>query len=67
MDGMWFKHCPKCGHYVKKVDPQESAMCCACGWQEYVIPYYCDFRHRYCTADEDVFSISEQMHGVGSR
>jgi hypothetical protein len=53
MDGMWYKHCPKCGNYVKKIDPQESGMCNSCGWQEYVIVYYCEIRGRYCRSDAD--------------
>jgi len=53
MDGMWYKHCPKCGNYVKKVDPQDSGMCCACGWVEYVVTYYCELRHRFCIVDEE--------------
>lgn len=35
MDGMWYKRCPHCGNYVKKHEPQESALCCVCGWKEY--------------------------------
>jgi len=60
MDGMWYKHCPDCGNYVKKSDPLESGMCCACGWEEYAPPYYCEVRHRYCTADADRSDKPEQ-------
>ena len=27
--------CPHCGNYVKKQEPQISALCCVCGWEEY--------------------------------
>jgi hypothetical protein len=53
MNGMWYKHCPKCGNYVKKTDPQESGVCYACGWVEYVAVFYCEVRHRYCIEDKD--------------
>jgi hypothetical protein len=54
MADMWFKRCPQCGTYIKKIDPQESAMCCACGWEEYVGVFYCDVVHTYCThLDQD--------------
>jgi anaerobic ribonucleoside-triphosphate reductase len=48
MANMWFKRCPQCGTYMKKLEPQESAMCCACGWEEYVGTFYCDVVDRYC-------------------
>ena len=53
MDGMWCKHCPKCGNYVMKADPRESGMCKACGWVEYVAVFYCELRRRYCIENED--------------
>ena len=53
MEGMWCKHCPKCGNYVMKTDPRESGMCKACGWVEYVAVFYCELRRRYCIEDED--------------
>lgn len=48
MDGMWFKRCARCGCYLKKTDPQESGMCCACGWSEYPEQYFCDVIDNYC-------------------
>jgi len=55
MTDLWFKRCPRCGTYMKKSDPQESAMCCACGWEEYRGAFYCDIVHNYCArlAQED--------------
>jgi len=54
MADMWFKRCPQCGTYMKKFDPQESALCSACGWKEYVVVFYCEVLHRYCThLDQD--------------
>lgn len=49
MTGMWYKHCPQCGNYIKKSDLQESGMCCTCGWEEYVSLLYCEVVHKYCT------------------
>ena len=48
MEGMWFKHCPRCLNYLKKSDPQESAMCCACGWAEYERTFYCEILNQFC-------------------
>ena len=48
MHGMWYKLCPQCRNYMKKADPQESSTCCACGWEEYIPPYYCEFVHTFC-------------------
>jgi len=48
MADMWFKRCPQCGTYMKKLDPQDSSMCCACGWEEYVGAFYCDVVNRFC-------------------
>jgi hypothetical protein len=48
MDGMWIKQCPRCKNYMKKNNPQDCAMCCACGWEEYVTTFYCEVAHRYC-------------------
>jgi anaerobic ribonucleoside-triphosphate reductase len=48
MADMWFKRCPQCGTYMKKTEPQESSMCCACGWQEYVGEFYCEVVDGYC-------------------
>lgn len=64
MDGMWYKHCPDCGNYLKKTDPQEAGMCYACGWEEYDPPYYCEVRHCFCTAntDADRSSPPEELH-----
>ena len=33
---------------MKKTDPEESCMCCACGWQEKTGPVYCEHIHNYC-------------------
>jgi len=49
MADMWFKRCPQCGNYMKKTAPQESGMCCACGWEEYVVAFYCEVVNRYCS------------------
>jgi hypothetical protein len=49
MADMWFKRCPQCGTYMKKLDPQESGMCCACGWEEYTGAFYCEVVNSYCT------------------
>jgi hypothetical protein len=48
MDGIWFKRCAQCGNYLKKAAPQESGICCACGWTEYAPPYFCDIIENYC-------------------
>ncbi len=51
MDGIWFKRCPHCGNYMKKTDPEESCMCCACGWQERQergVLYFCELTNKYC-------------------
>ncbi len=62
MDNVWFfKHCPQCGNYLKKRDPQESAMCCSCGWQEYVVAFYCEFRGRFCSEDEFASSLPAKI------
>ncbi len=63
MDTIWFfKHCPRCGNYLKKLDPQESAMCCSCGWQEYVAPYYCEFRRRFCSEEPGFPCVQEKVY-----
>ena len=50
MDGMmWYKLCPQCGNYMKKNDPQETGMCCSCGWEEYAPPFFCELVNKYCT------------------
>ena len=49
MADMWFKRCPRCGNYMKKVEPQESSTCLACGWEEYVAAFYCEVVNTYCT------------------
>ena len=48
MEGMWFKQCPLCRNYLKKKDPQEAGMCCACGWEEYASAFFCDIVGQYC-------------------
>ncbi len=63
MDTIWyFKHCPQCGNYLKKLDPQESGMCCCCGWQEYVAGYYCEFRRRFCADDRSARTEAEKLY-----
>jgi anaerobic ribonucleoside-triphosphate reductase len=49
MEGIWCKQCPRCGNYLKKTDPQEAGMCCACGWEEYVPAFFCEIVNRYCS------------------
>lgn len=49
MADMWFKRCPRCGNYMKKIEPQESATCFSCGWEEYVAAFYCEVINKYCT------------------
>jgi hypothetical protein len=48
MDGVWYKLCPQCKNYIKKTEPQDSAMCCACGWEEYPVTFFCEVVNRYC-------------------
>jgi uncharacterized C2H2 Zn-finger protein len=62
MDGMWYKRCPRCGNYIKKRDPQESGVCCACGWEEYINSIYCEATRNYCTllSAEGAATISSQ-------
>ncbi len=48
MDGIWYKLCPKCRNYIKKVDPQDSGICCACGWEEHPVMYFCEIADKYC-------------------
>jgi len=48
MNGKWWKRCPQCGNYIMKDDPRESAMCCACGWEEYRHGAYCDVVNQHC-------------------
>jgi anaerobic ribonucleoside-triphosphate reductase len=57
MADMWFKRCPQCGTYMKKVEPQESGMCCACGWEEYVGAFYCEVVDKYCTHLSQDYSL----------
>jgi len=52
MSDMWFKRCPQCGNYMKKREPQDSGMCCACGWEEYVASFYCDAVNGFCIHPE---------------
>jgi hypothetical protein len=65
MADMWYKLCPNCSNYLKKADPLESGMCCACGWEEYVTAYYCEVLHRFCSAycpgNKNQGAASEQM------
>jgi hypothetical protein len=50
MVDMWFIRCPRCGNYANKSDPQESAICRACGWEEYAgASFYCDIVNGFCT------------------
>lgn len=49
MDGMWYKRCPRCNNYMKKIDPRECGMCCACGWEEYETLVFCEVVNHYCT------------------
>jgi hypothetical protein len=49
MQGIWFKRCPRCGNYIKKINPEELCMCCACGWEETVLSHFCEIVHNYCT------------------
>lgn len=62
MDGMWYKRCPQCGNYMKKQDPQESAMCCACGWEEYIKSFFCAIGNDFCTrlTAEGALALSRQ-------
>jgi hypothetical protein len=48
MDGMWFKRCPRCGNYMTKEDPRETCQCCACGWEEESLLFFCDAVSNYC-------------------
>jgi predicted RNA-binding Zn-ribbon protein involved in translation (DUF1610 family) len=48
VEGMWHLHCPQCGEYIKKSDPQKSWACVHCGWQEPNVTYFCDYVHKYC-------------------
>jgi hypothetical protein len=48
MDGVWIKRCPHCKNYMKKKDPQEEVMCCACGWQEHELPFFCETTNSFC-------------------
>ncbi len=48
MDGIWYKKCPQCGNYIRKIDPQEACMCCACGWEEYCASFFCEIYNKYC-------------------
>jgi len=48
MDGMWYRHCPHCGEYINKSDPENSWACARCGWQEPHTTYFCEFVHKYC-------------------
>lgn len=47
MANFWFKRCPQCGSYMKKLEPQDCAMC-TCGWEEHVGAYYCEVVDNYC-------------------
>jgi hypothetical protein len=50
MAGIWFKRCPQCRDYMQKSDPGESAICCSCGWKEYVaFTFYCGVADKHCT------------------
>ena len=50
MADMWFKRCPQCGSYAKKSEPQDAAICSACGWEEYIVSaFFCEIVHKYCT------------------
>ncbi len=65
MDDVWyFKHCPQCGNYLKKLDPQESGMCCCCGWKEYIVGYYCEFRRRYCGEEDITSPVAEKVYST---
>jgi hypothetical protein len=33
---------------MKKTDPEESGMCCACGWLEQGTPYFCELANTFC-------------------
>ena len=48
MDGMWYKLCPQCRNYIKKTSPQDSGICCACGWEEYPVTHFCEIVDKYC-------------------
>ncbi len=48
MFGVWLKKCPRCGNYMMKTDPQETCMCCACGWQENNGHFFCEVINDYC-------------------
>ena len=48
MSGIWFIKCPRCKNYMKKTDPEESCMCCACGWQEQTGQVFCEHIHNFC-------------------
>ncbi len=48
MQGVWYKKCPRCGNYIQKNDPEELCMCCACGWQEQELPFFCELINNYC-------------------
>jgi hypothetical protein len=67
MDGIWIKHCPMCGEYLQKAEPEETGRCAACGWQEYMIPYYCPFRHRFCSEEDDGQALSDLLNGTTLR
>jgi anaerobic ribonucleoside-triphosphate reductase len=62
MDGVWLKHCPMCGEYVRKSDPEETAKCPSCGWREYVAPYYCEFRRRFCSQEDENIACFPVQH-----
>ena len=50
MADIWFKRCPQCRDYMKKSDPLAAAVCCSCGWKEYVVStFYCEVANKYCT------------------
>ncbi len=48
MDGIWIKRCPHCGSYIKKKDPEQSAMCTTCGWQERGNAFFCEMTDTFC-------------------
>jgi len=61
MADVWIKRCPRCGNYIRKATPQESGMCCACGWEEYIVLFYCEVVNRYCSLkSEDIHQPAEE-------
>lgn len=48
MQGIWFIKCPRCDNYMKKTDPEDLCLCCACGWEEKAGPVYCEHIRNFC-------------------